>query len=314
MRTFLKITLTLLLTLPIFSLGSLHVQAVGAGYGVTPLLPKNQLDDASYFNLLVSPQSSQKLTLQLTNQEDDEKTIRITPTTARTNQQGNIEYASNKADLNKGPAISELLSPPQTITLAAKETQVVSFTLTLPATSFEGILLGSFLIQEVLSETTSAAINNQFAYQIGLMVRESTVLPEPKMTFDHLQLTDEALFVTLTNQNGRLLSGTLKGILTNTEQSFTQGIQLAPNSTAKIRLPFGVLSSGAAYLKLTFSPSEDNQFSYEQSLYLHQGNKALEMIQLPFSWQLLLGIALVLGLIVLSLVFWLMKHKLTKNK
>lgn len=305
MKSFLNILLNFILwgVLCLWAL-PLQVSAASAGYGVTPLLPENQLGNDSYFNLLVKPGSTQQLSLQLTNQETTPKTLQIIPTTAITTQQGVIDYTAKTAELVHGPVISELISPAQTVALSAKETKVVSFTLTMPKKNFQGVLLGAFLIQEVGQATSNAGLNNQFVYQIGLMLRENKSLPQPDISFTKLTLTDNQLTIQVQNKNGRLLTGTLKGVLVGTKESFTQEIQLAPNTTAQIHLPFEQLPKGGATLELSFTPSKEHQFSYRQNLFIHGKDEALKLSQLPLSWQYLLGALLVLGGLLFVLIFW----------
>lgn len=289
--------------------GPLNVQASEAGYGVSPLLPDNQLGDVSYFNLFVRPGATQELSLQLTNQETEPKTLQIIPTTAITTQQGVIDYTAKTAELSRGPVISELISPAQTVELTAKETKIVSFTLSMPKKSFQGVLLGSFLIQEVGQLTSNEGINNLFVYQIGLMLRENKTLPKPDVSFAKLTLNNNQLTIQVQNKNGRLLEGTFKGVLTGTKESFTQEIQLAPNTTAQIQLPFGHLPKGGATLELSFTPSKEHHFSYHQNFFLHGKKDALKLTQLPLSWQYLLGAILILGGLLFALSIWWVRRK-----
>lgn len=285
----------------------LQTQAAGAGYGVSPLLPENQLDDATYFNLLVTPDNTQELHLQLSNQEDQAKTLKITPATASTSNTGTIQYTTTKAELLNGPVLSELLSPPQTITLQGKETKIVTFTLTLPKQPFQGILLGSFFIEEVNQDTSSPGLNNQFAYEIGLMIRESKKLPAPKLSFNNLQLKNNDLSIQLANQKGRLSVGTLKATLVGKEQAFSKELQLAPNTDAQIGLPFEELPTGASTLKLTFTTDNGKRFEYQQAIYLHNRGDEMKLTKLPIPWQWIVVGGIFVALLILTTVIFIIK-------
>ncbi|WP_368251224.1 DUF916 domain-containing protein [Enterococcus sp. 2201sp1_2201st1_B8_2201SCRN_220225] len=305
-----KRSLLVILFIFFLSYAPVQAQATGAGYGVTPLLPENQLDEATYFNLLVAPGDTQRLSIQLTNQENQPKILHIAPTTATTSNIGAIQYTTTKPELLKGPVLSELLSAPKTVTLQSQETKIIDFTLTMPQESFQGILLGSFLIQEVGQNSNANGIANQFAYEIGLMIRESKKLPSMKISFHKLQLNNNDLTIQFKNQSGRLVSGTLKAKLVGKKQSFSKELQIAPNTASQIIFPFEKLPTGATSVKLTFTTDKGEKFDYQQGIYLYSQEGKLQLTKLSISWQWLItgGIFLAVCLLAITILFF-KKHK-----
>lgn len=286
--------------------------ADSAGYGVTPLLPDNQLTADSFFNLLVSPDTSQELHIQLTNQSNQEKRLKLTVSTASTTKQGTIDYTTTPK-LNQGSALDELLTVPDKVTLAANETKVISLTLKIPAKPFTGILLGAITIQEVDQITDSATLNNQFAYQIGVMLRESKDLPEHDVSLNQLTINSKQQFQLTIKNNGRLASGRLTGKWSGKgHPTFNQEIQLAPNTTISLPLPFKeevVAGNGT----LTVTLKIDNQsFTYQQSLYLRKTADGIQLIKLPFPTSMMVAIILgIFAMVSIAVWYW---HKKSSSK
>ena len=167
-----------------------YAKAESAGFTVSKVTPENQYREAAQFDIKVKPNSTQTLALEIKNSENDTKTIDVTPNDSYTNTNGIIVY--DKTSVKKTPTeqyqFSDLISGKQEVVVGPKKTVKVTFNVKMPATSFSGIVLGGFNVQEKVikekSESKGIAITNRFAYVIQAVIRESNTdeNPGPKIT------------------------------------------------------------------------------------------------------------------------------------
>ena len=148
-------------------------------FTVIPELPQNQLSDVSYFDLLVTDETKQDLTVALHNTSSDALTIKATALNSYTASTGIIAYqAEQTAEENQGISFSQLIeNPRQTIKLGPGESHQVHFTLSMKGEEFAGEILGVFAFEEEPSETTeSQQTNLQANYKIqqGIRLRQPT--------------------------------------------------------------------------------------------------------------------------------------------
>ncbi|MHC9537455.1 DUF916 and DUF3324 domain-containing protein [Dellaglioa sp. BT-FLS60] len=176
---------------------NVYAKSEGAGFTVTKVTPTNQYRAASQFDIKVTPNSTQTLSLNIKNLENDTKTIIISPNNSYTNTNGLIVY--DKPTVKK-PAMakyqfSDLVSKKQEVVVGPKKTTTATFTVKTPATAFSGIVLGGFNVQEKVikekSEKKGLTITNRFAYVIQAVIRESKTAenPGPKLTIGFSKVT-----------------------------------------------------------------------------------------------------------------------------
>ncbi|BBM16337.1 DUF916 and DUF3324 domain-containing protein [Enterococcus mundtii] len=173
-------------------LAPMHVGAEEGtlNFYVTPEFSDNQkAGNERYFHLTLAPDAIEKLTLKLQNANAEAKKIKITPHTAYTNVMGVVEYGQDaeKADPTLKYSLDELIEQPEIIELAGNETKTVTLDLKMPKEAFEGFLAGGLRIEEVKEDTTEetsdgegVAIQNEFAYIIGVVVsnKQDAVQPD----------------------------------------------------------------------------------------------------------------------------------------
>ncbi|MGM0213397.1 WxL protein peptidoglycan domain-containing protein [Enterococcus sp. AZ109] len=245
--------------------------AVEIGFAAGPILPANQLDNSSYFNLLVKPGEKQKVQIQLENYDDQSKTIVVTPTTAFTNKNGQLDYSISNHTPLSGPNFREITSSPQTIRLNPKETRIVTFTLSLPQKSFSGLLLGGVHIQETTKQAEEG-LQQDFSYIIGVMLREEKTLPEPELQLTQVSAVENQLAVRLKNPTGALLSrykltGSLEKSNDESVSLTPQTISIAPNDSFDLLLPAqSTLESGSYTLRLELDGERKFNFNKRISI------------------------------------------------
>lgn len=187
---------------------------------VTAEIPENQFNkNVSYFDVMVKPGDVQTFNLTITNSGKEPVDILVVPNTAKTSKNGGIDYSGVDTPLDDSLAVSfkDITTEKQQITLAGEQSQIVSFTTTIPEKSFEGVLLGGFYITQIEEEEKieelqeGIQIKNKFSQVLGVVIRE-----EEKVMEESFSLIDVKADVwnnkfgvqtTLANQSPMILSG-----------------------------------------------------------------------------------------------------------
>jgi len=258
----------------VFSGLTLTAQADDLNYTVQAELPKNQINNkVSYFDLKVTAGQTQDLTIRIKNNDSKEHQYTVSPNLAITNDNGIIDYsqAKAKADSSLKFNVKSALSDKQTVTVPAKTTKKVTIKLTVPAKQFNGIALGGInVIQKTSTNQSSSsssgmAINNQYAYVLGVQLRETdtiSVKPEMKLHTVKAQQRNYRNYVTANLQNTQPVimhglkiksyvtkAGSSKKLLTTEKENMS----MAPNSNFDFALGDGSkqLKAGKYTLHLT---------------------------------------------------------------
>ncbi|OOG24827.1 cell surface protein [Enterococcus casseliflavus] len=183
-RKYRVVTLLLMLLSVIFTFPLRGFAEEGTlNFYVTPEFPDSQVEGSGgYFDLNLSPGTSEKLTLELQNAIDEPIVVAITTHTAYTNVNGVVEYGKNaeEPDSSLTHSIAELIETPETIELDGNETRKITLTLNMPEEEFGGFLAGGLRLSEVKeeadeeeSEGEGLAIKNEFAYVVGVVASNS---------------------------------------------------------------------------------------------------------------------------------------------
>lgn len=174
------------------------VQAEKVTYSVAPIYPENQTNsDLGYYDLKVTPGLKQEVGLAIQNDGAEPITVDVTPNTAITNDNGLIDYSQNKVDYDntlKYP-FDELMSGVQRVTVPAKGSQNVMFTLTSPTEKFTGEILGGFYITQVnkskvdqsLQHSKGASLTNQYSYVLGVKLHQTDETVKPRLRLNDVK-------------------------------------------------------------------------------------------------------------------------------
>ncbi|KRM55627.1 DUF916 and DUF3324 domain-containing protein [Lacticaseibacillus sharpeae] len=183
----------------------------GAGYTVAPVIPDNQIGTvSSYFNLLVKPGSTQKLTVNIANTSKVVKKLRVSATNAFTQTNGEIGYKPNKeTDPSAKHYLKDLTSDPINVTIPVGKVEAVTMTVHVPKQPLTGVILGGIYVLDRTTRQTEGSgmkINNRFALVVGVQLQttktaQSDVRPEVKLMSVQggLQSNKPAVLATLQN-------------------------------------------------------------------------------------------------------------------
>lgn len=193
---------------------TVSAEAAGAGFTMDAVQPENQIGDASYFNFKIAPDQSQELTLRVKNLENQAIKIRISPNPAVTNANGQIDYSDHdaKRDTTAKYVITELVSSPQDVALAANETKDVKFTLTAPKEAFSGTIMGGFYAEKRSDDSADSSSNegqmltvkNNYSLVLGVALTENpdqNITPKLKLNAVRAGLSNEHTAVLANLQN-----------------------------------------------------------------------------------------------------------------
>lgn len=225
-------------------IGSKMSLATSGTFYVQPILPDNQLPDASdYYHIKVNEDTKQTLAFMIVNESDSEQVFNVSVLDGMTTNMGEISYSKDhQYDKSQIIKLSEVLSGSGEKKVSAKGSLKVEMTLDLPIANFTGQLLGAINVSEKQEDDTKkGGINNQFAYNIPIKidVKESKI--PVKMDYNGIKVKEETtsydLEVSLRNTSATIirdLSITYEIISKNGDKKILdetyQHLEVAPNS------------------------------------------------------------------------------------
>lgn len=306
---------------------------------VTPEFSDNQKKgNERYFQLTLAPDTTEKLMLKLQNANAEAKKIKITRHTAYTNVMGVVEYGQDaeKVDPTLQYSLDDLIEQPEIIELGGNETKTVTLDLKMPKEAFEGFLAGGLRIEEVKEEATEemsdeegVAIQNEFAYIIGVVLSNNQDSVQPDL--DLLDVfADQLNYRNVISANLQNFTPTFVNRLEVEAmvqkvgeeeilyQASQEQMQMAPNSNFNfpISLEGDRFRSGKYILKMTARSGED-EWEWERKFAIDADearalNRSDVTIDTSINWWLVAAISLII-LLLLLIVWLLIKKQRPKN-
>lgn len=309
-------------------------------FHVTPELPESQVEGtSSYFDLNLTPGTTENLTLKIQNAGNDPIQVQITPHTAYTNVHGGVEYGkeAEEPDSTLTHSLDELIESPEVIDLAGNETKTVNIVLHMPEIAFDGFLAGGLRISEVPAETEETVsteegvgIKNEFAYVVGVVVSNSRDSVQPDL--DLLDVFADQLnyrnVISATIQNftptfvNRLaVDATIQRVGEEDilYEASEEMMQMAPNSNFNfpISLEGDRFVAGQYLLKMKATSGEE-EWSWEREFTIEADearsfNRADVTIDTSTNWWMIGAICL-LFLLAIVLLYLIIKRRKQANK
>lgn len=306
------------------------------------IAPKNQINKKiTYFDLLVKPNEKQKLEVNVSNTGKKEKTIRVTPTNAITNDNGLVDYSKQKKNYKYDNSLeipfTTLVSPSQTFKVKPGKTEKLTFDLQTPEKEFYGIILGGFVADLVDEETESKkedniSFVNKFQLVKAIIIRssEKEITPDLKINDVKPALVAYRTAVTANIQNKTpILLGKVKIDAKITKKDDTNilksvkrdDVEFAPNSNFNFPIMWDnqPLDTGNYTLDMLitvkdkeFKFNEDFRISKEESYNIN--DKAVDLKEESNNTWIWIGVSITFILIILILLFILYKEKNKKRK
>ncbi|MDN6081838.1 MAG: DUF916 and DUF3324 domain-containing protein, partial [Leuconostoc sp.] len=180
---------SMVMTIISFSLFVTGVSASEMNFSVNAVIPTNQIDkEKTYFNLKMAPKQEQDVTVTLKNNTKKDITVEIGINTAKTSSNGVIAYSESniKKDDSLKYDLSKLVKGPDSAVVPASSSKDVTFHISMPDNSFDGILLGGLTFQQKSSEVTQSkssgtSITNEYQYAVAMLIQEKDTVVQPNL-------------------------------------------------------------------------------------------------------------------------------------
>ena len=223
----------------------------GVYFSVSSVIPENQINkNLSYFDLKVTPSSSQELKVKIFNNKKHEIKVKAMVTPATTCRNGFISYTNftNYNESLKYPLPDILKLNQGEYTVPAEGTVTATALLNMPEEAYDGIILGGLVFTKADdgSETKKenqgvTQIENEYQYVIGVMLSENDNKVSANMNLKYIKSTlsnyHTSLAVNLQNDTPVIIpnlkiSGTVykKGSSEIYKSTERENIKMAPNS------------------------------------------------------------------------------------
>ena len=180
---------SMVMTIISFSLFVTGVSASEMNFSVNTVIPTNQIDkEKTYFNLKMAPKQEQDVTVTLKNNTKKDITVEIGINTAKTSSNGVI--ADSESNIKKDNSLkydlSKLVKGPDSVVVPASSSKDVTFHISMPDNSFDGILLGGLTFQQKSSEVTQSkssgtSITNEYQYAVAMLIQEKDTVVQPNL-------------------------------------------------------------------------------------------------------------------------------------
>lgn len=177
MKKFLRLLMVLsslfILGFPVQEVASMEVP-----FSVEPVIPDNQASGVSYFDLTLQSGQEQDLEVILTNSSDQPIEIVVKAHSGVTNANGIIVYDGSLPTVKSYDSIifDEMVKiENDRVTVPANGEAKAVIHVTAPENNFDGLILGGlhFLLEAPENdENSGVSIQNQYAYVIGVNIRE----------------------------------------------------------------------------------------------------------------------------------------------
>ncbi|BDR57294.1 DUF3324 domain-containing protein [Xylocopilactobacillus apis] len=302
------------------------------GYSIRPIPPKNQNPAVKgYFDLTVVPGQRQSLSIEVNNNSNETKTIRVLATTAATTSFMDTNYDGEIKSKDKDKSLKYDFSrfgfTPKTIKLRPNSKLVVPLDFTVPKKPFKGIVLGGIYVSDVNAQNvernqsgkTGMKLKNYLNYAIAVKMtedQETEVTPNLKISGIKAILYSgyPAAGVTLRNTSmgfGSTVSAKATTYLKKDRKIRATGKvssgTIAPNTifTYPIMFPANKrITPGKYHLDLKIKTATRNfKFSRDYTISPTQAdliNKYNPSIKKSYLWIIILAIVIGILLLVLS--------------
>ncbi|WP_048000005.1 DUF916 and DUF3324 domain-containing protein [Lactiplantibacillus herbarum] len=308
------------------------------GFVLTPLLPKNQLDkQAGYFNLQLTPGTTQTLSVAVSNPSKSPVTIRVTPVNATTADTGNVVYVpSDRSDPSATTTFTQMTTAGVTVNLAAHQAKNVSFKVTIPKNGFKGEVLGGLFATNTASSTTKNKSNqgfvlkNRYAEVTAVALWSQSRQPVPiKLDLANVKVNtqnEQPVVVAKIRNLAPTLFGQLKlqSRVTQVKTGTTVATQqlksgsVAPNSWFNYQVALGTqrLAAGQYRLNLHLT-SGQKVWNFQQNFQLtaHRAQQHNQHLVGPrrINWWLWAVVAVVILLALLVTAYWFGQRRSRKG-
>lgn len=312
-------------------------QPSAAGYTVQAELPDNQINkNVSFFNLKVTPNSTQNLTIKINNRDTTDHKYTVEVNQATTNTNGIVDYSTH--GLKKDPSLKydleSMFGKPQKVEVPANSSKDVTLTMKTPKGKFAGAILGGIRIMQLdqtqnqkTPQGRALSVKNQYAYVLGLQIQQSTDAITPKLKLIKglatNQNNNEVIAARLENSKPTLINQaevitkiTPEGKSNVVLKSDKKNLSFAPNSTFNLTVNTPGQSVGAGKYTMKVDAKGDNGTKEwkQQKNFVITKSEANELNQAAQNspkaisqrpkYRLFIALAALVGVLLIALLIW----------
>lgn len=181
---------------PILTLAANTGATSSIGFYVKAQIPENQIDTSlTYFDLLMKPGQTQVLAVDVVNESNEVLSVKVEAISASTSRTGIIDYTTpNVKDKTLKTPFSEIATPatPE-LSVPAGGSAIAQVTVTMPAASYDGVVLGGIAITKIPKEIPNAVseggsvamgVQNVYSYVLGVKLSETETVVSPEFEMD----------------------------------------------------------------------------------------------------------------------------------
>ncbi|PQC31517.1 cell surface protein [Enterococcus mundtii] len=190
-----KFYLTMFVMVMTMVIGGNVVQANEFQFSMTPVLPENQAEEVSYFDLLMTPGQKQTIHVLLDNSTDKVVTVEANVASATTNINGVVEYSPSENEIDKTLKydLADHVKMPKEVALQPNSQTDVAIEVTMPSETFDGVIAGGLTFKQKSSETDTSStdkkgvsLKNEFSYVEALLLQQTKTKVAPSLTLNHV--------------------------------------------------------------------------------------------------------------------------------
>ena len=243
-----------------------------------------------YYDLILNKGEKDSLKIEVSNQSNKALEIDMSVNTAKTNSNGLVDYGKNKLLTSKNLKYKteDYVKGPKSIELKAKESKVIKLEINSPDEDVPGIMAGGITFKEneetnkenkeneSAKDRQGVAIENQYAYVIGILLRQSQKKVSPNL--DVLDVTadlfnghvaiitnienNQAAFVNTMRVDAKVKKRAREEVIYS---KTVENMQMAPNSLLRFPLELEEknIKSGKYTLDMTIFSFLDDKGKYK---------------------------------------------------
>lgn len=229
-------------------------------FTLKPILPRNQINNSSYFDLKMQPKQQETVNIQVFNMSSKDMTYQVAINPAQNSNRGQISYFAKIENKHLRHSMKNLITYPDKIVVKAQSSQKVPITIKMPAKEYDGEVLMGVNVRPVVKATENK-ITSQYGYVIGLRLTENDHPVKRHIKITHVKVsTPKKILIGVKNPvfeamghvkyRVKVMNHAEKAVYTKT---FSEK-QLAPQSTYQLPLNLKkALTSGTYYVNLTIT-------------------------------------------------------------
>ncbi|OJG25623.1 hypothetical protein RU98_GL000864 [Enterococcus caccae] len=311
----------------------------GIGYTYKIIKPKNQIGNAGYFDLRMTPEQKQTVEIEFYNMTDKELSVDLSVNSAKTNSNGVIEYGPTK--LKNDPSLvydmKNIIEVPKKVTLQPKETKNIPVNITMPKEQFDGYISGGIYLQktetneEKKADEAEKGVVNKYAFIVGMLLSETDVKVQPELVFNKINagVTNyrNAFLTNFSNTKATYVEGMTvdvqifkKGSDEVLYESKKENYRMAPNSA----ITFPVNLNGESFVAGNYVghilvTAGDKKWEWQEEFEVTQKEaekynaQDVSLVQdRGISWKII--VMIVVGVLGTLLVIYLIIHRISNNK